>query len=145
LDTNVLNGIVVGALAFLALASAGLLWAALSVVTQANRTLTAFERLADTLDTELGPTLQEVQKVVIGVAELKTIAAHKVTDVSTKVEDVTENLSKAAGDAKKNSSVLGAGFLAGVRAYFEGKDAKKHARDQDKDYKSNTEPKRIST
>jgi len=113
---------VVGALAFLALALAGLLWVLMTLVPQVNRTLIAYERLADTLESELGPTLKEVQKVVVGVGELKSITAQRVTEVSTKVEDVTGTITKAADQAKRNSSIWGAGFLAATKAYLEGKE-----------------------
>lgn len=118
----VLDGMVVGALAFLALALAGLLWVLMTLVPQVNRTLIAYERLADTLESELGPTLKEVQKVVVGVGELKSITAQRVTEVSTKVEDVTGTITKAADQAKRNSSIWGAGFLAATKAYLEGKE-----------------------
>lgn len=98
-----------------------LLWVISSLIPQINRTLAAYEKLADTLEEELGPTLQEVQKVVVGVGELKQIAGQSLAGVSTKVEDVTGNINKAAGTAKKQSSVWGAGLLAGVKTYLEGK------------------------
>ena len=72
------------------------------------------------MEEELAPTLREVQKVVVGITELKTIAVKNVSDVSTRVEDVTGGLTKAADSAKKQSSVWGAGFLAAARAYLDG-------------------------
>jgi len=120
LDPNLLNTIVVAALVFFAVALGGLLWAMGSLVPQVAKTLNAYERLAGTLEDELTPTLREVNKVVVGITELKTIAVKNVSDVSTKVEDVTGSLTKAADSAKKQSSVWGAGFFAGARAYLEG-------------------------
>ncbi len=121
-----LDGAVVGALVFLALGVTALLASAWILIPQINRTLGAYEKLADTLEAELGPTLKEVQKVVISVGELKQIAGQRVQDVSTKVEDVTGNLTKVATSAKTESSVYGAGLWAGVRAYLEGKEGKDH-------------------
>jgi uncharacterized protein YoxC len=134
---SLINDIAVGALVFFALALCGLLAAASTLLPQINRTLNAYEKLADTLETELGPTLQEVQKVVVGVGELKQIAGQRVADVSTKVEDVTGSLNKAASSAKHQSSVVGAGLWAGVRAYLEGKD---HSHDHSTEHKGHDNP-----
>jgi hypothetical protein len=125
-----LDGAVVGALVFLALGITALLAAAWILIPQVNRTLGAYEKLAVTLEAELGPTLKEVQKVVVSVGELKQIAGQRVHDVSTKVEDVTGNLSKVATSAKTESSVYGAGLWAGFRAYLGG--AAKDHHDHDK-------------
>jgi hypothetical protein len=121
-----LNSAVAGALLFVALGLTALLAAAWTIIPQINRTLGAFERLADTLDTELEPTLKEVQKVMVGVGELKQIAGQRVHEVSTKVEDVTGNLGKTAASAKKYSTVWGSGLWAGVKAYLEGKEDGNH-------------------
>lgn len=120
MDATVLNYIVVASLVFFAVALGGLVWALQSLVPQISKTLNAYEHLAGTLEGELTPTLREVNKVVAGLTELKSIASKNVTEVTTKVEDVTGNITKAAGTAKKQSSVWGAGFMAGARAYFEG-------------------------
>jgi hypothetical protein len=119
IDAN-LNLFVFFALIFMGLALVALLGAAVTLVPQVNRTLTAYEKLADTLEKELGPTLDEVKKVVVGVQELRLLAGKQMTDMTTKVEDVTGHLGKAATEAKKHSSVFGTGFLAGVKAYLEG-------------------------
>lgn len=136
MDPNVLNYIVVASLVFFAVALGGLVWALQSLVPQISKTLNAYEHLAGTLEGELTPTLREVNKVVVGLTELKTIATKNVTEVTTKVEDVTDNITKAADTAKKQSHVWGAGFMAGARAYFEagankgaaGKDQKQEER-----------------
>jgi hypothetical protein len=134
-----LDGAVVGALVFLALGVTALLATTWTLIPQINKTLGAYEKLADTLEAELGPTLKEVQKVVVSVGELKQIAGQRVQDVSTKVEDVTGNLTKAATSAKKESSVYGAGIWAGLRSYLEGKDHKEHG---DKKLPANVEVSR---
>ena len=123
-DAN-LNLLVLVALVFLAFALIALMGAACTLVPQVHRTLNAYEKLADTLEKELSPTLSEVNKVLIGVQEIRAIAGQRMTEVGTKVEDVTDNLAKAADKAKKHSSVWGAGLLAGARAYFASKNAAK--------------------
>ncbi len=94
----------------------------MSIVPQANRTLGAFERLADTVSTELQPTLNEASKLLGGVLKLQDMAQISVSNVSDKVEDVSVNLTKAAHGAKKGSSIVGAGVLAGIKAYLHAKD-----------------------
>jgi len=118
-DANVLNWIVVVSLGIFAFSLFALVFALQSLIPQIAKTLGAYERLAGTLEGELAPTLKEVNKVVVGITELKTIAVKNVSDVTTKVEDVTGSLTKAADTAKKSSSVFGAGFLAAARAYLE--------------------------
>ena len=139
MDHNMLDGAVVGALVFLALGITALLATTWTLIPQINKTLGAYEKLADTLEAELGPTLKEVQKVVVSVGELKQIAGQRVQDVSTKVEDVTGNLTKVATSAKKESSVYGAGIWAGLRSYLEGKDHKEYG---DKKLPANVEVSR---
>jgi hypothetical protein len=139
LDANVLNDIVVASLVLFAAALGGLLWALGSLVPQINKTLGAYERLAGTLEDELTPTLREVSKVVSGITELKTVAVKNVSEVQTRVEDVTGSLTKAAESAKKHSDVWGTGFLAGARAYLEGGNSK-----QTTDKESKQDRKQVS-
>ncbi len=113
-----LNLVVVFSLVCLAFAILVLLGLALSIVPQANRTLNAFEKLASTVSTELQPTLSEANKLIGGVLKLQDLAHHSVSSVTDKVEDVTDNLSRAAADAKKGTSVIKAGLAAGIRAYL---------------------------
>ena len=110
MDANVLNLIVVISLVCFAVSMGALVFALNTLVPQMSKNSGAYERLAGTMEEELAPTLREVQKVVVGITELKTIAVKNVSDVSTKVEDVTGGLTKAADSAKKHSSVWGAGF-----------------------------------
>ena len=122
-----LNVLVTLSLVFLSVSLVLLTGAAMTLIPQINRTLTAAWRLTETLNRELEPTLREVQKVVVGVGELKTIASKGVTEVSAKVEDVTDNLNKVSHQVKKESAVFGAGILAGFRAYLETGGGKKDA------------------
>lgn len=104
------------------------------VLSQASRTLNAYEKLAETLDSEIKPTLEEFKDVLHGVNELRSITAQRVSDVSTTVEDVAGSMTQAAGQAGKQGSVLGAGFLAGVKAYFSQQ--KEESEKHDKNYKA---------
>jgi hypothetical protein len=117
-----LNVLVVFSLLCLSMAVLVLVGVALSLVPQANRTLGAFERLANTVSTELQPTLSEAGKLLSGVLKLQDIAQSSVSNVSDKVEDMTGNLSRVAEGAKKGSCVVGAGLLAGIKAYLHAKE-----------------------
>lgn len=117
-----LNVLVVFSLLCLSMAILVLLGVALSLVPQANRTLNAFEKLANTVSTELQPTLSEASKLLGGVLKLQDLAQSSVSNVSDKVEHMTDNLTKAADDAKRGSKVIGAGLLAGLKAYLSARD-----------------------
>ncbi len=99
-----------------------------NLLKQSERTLDATESLIRTLDKELGPTLNEVNLVLGSVQEIKAIAEQRITDVGTKVEDVTGNITKVADQAKSQSSVWGAGLMAGWKAYLDGKPTHKEER-----------------
>ena len=116
--THTLDFLVVGALALLSLGLVGLAMAAGQLVPQVNRTLTAYEKLATTLETELAPTLREVSKLAGGVIKIQSVAQQSITEVGTKVEDVTGNLTKVTSQAQKASNVWGTGLLAGFKAYL---------------------------
>lgn len=103
-----------------------------NLLKQSERTLDATESLIRTLDKELGPTLNEVNLVLGSVQEIKAIAEQRITDVGTKVEDVTGNITKVADQAKSHSSVWGAGLMAGWKAYLDGKPANKEERAAEK-------------
>ncbi len=116
-----INVIVVFTLLLLASTLTLLVGAVMTLVPQVNRTLGAFERLANTVEVELEPTLTEANKLLGGVLKLQNIAQSSVAGVQTKVEDVTGSLTKVADGAKKQTSVWGAGLTAGITAYLEGK------------------------
>ncbi len=103
-----------------------------NLIKQSERTLDATETLIRTLDKELGPTLNEVNLVLGSVQEIKAIAEQRITDVGTKVEDVTGNITKVADQAKSQSSVWGAGLMAGWKAYLDGKPTEKAERAAEK-------------
>jgi uncharacterized protein YoxC len=115
-----LNILVIVTLVLLAVSLLLLVGAAWTLIPQVNRTLFAVERLANTVETELQPTLSEAHRLVGGVMKLQDLAQQSVSGVSTKVEDVTGNLSKVAEAAKKNTAIWKAGLAAGIKAYLEG-------------------------
>ncbi len=117
-----LNVLVVFSLLCLSISILVLLGVALSIVPQANRTLNAFEKLASTVSTELQPTLAEASKLLGGVLKLQDLAQSSVSNVTDKVEDMTDNLTRAAGGATKGSRIVGAGLLAGLKAYLSAKE-----------------------
>jgi predicted PurR-regulated permease PerM len=124
-----LNLLVVFSLVCLSLAVLVLLGLLMSIVPQANRTLNAFEKLATTVSTELQPTLAEASKLVGGVLKLQDLAQNSMSNMTDKVEDVTDNLSRVAVGAKKGSSVIGAGILAGIKAYLNSHQHTSHRSD----------------
>ena len=113
-----LNLLVLFSLISLTFAVLVLLGLMMSIIPQANRTLNAFEKLATTVSTELQPTLAEASRLVGGVLKLQDLAQTSMSSMTDKVEDMTDNLSKVAVDAKKSGSVIGAGILAGLKAYL---------------------------
>lgn len=89
---------------------------------QAARTLLAYEKLANTLDTEVPATLHEFKQLAESVNALRRDTTQKVTDVGHKVEEVSGSIGLAAEEAKRKSSVWGTALLAGVKSYLSGKD-----------------------
>jgi uncharacterized protein YoxC len=118
-----INAFIAVALILLAVSTFLLVSSAMPLMHQANRTAIAFEKLADTLQAETKPTLQELRDVISGVNQLRSVTAERVTEVGHRVEDVAGTVGQVAGSAKKHTAVWGAGLLAGVRAYLAGKDS----------------------
>ena len=96
---------------------------AVTILEQARRTLTAYERLANTLDAEVPATLNEFKQLADRVNQLGSVTTQRVTDVGHKVEEVSGSIGQAAEVAKKESSVWGSALWAGVRAYLSAKDS----------------------
>lgn len=132
---NSLNILVSVSLIFLAVSLLAVSIPLMSMVKQSERTLSSLDKLLGTVDRELGPTLKQVDTLLSSVVELKSAAQKGITDVGSKVGDVTGGLTKAADDAKRNTSVYGAGFMAGVRSYLEGRPARSEAREKAKQEK----------
>ncbi len=122
MEPVMVNAFISVALMLLAVTSLLLVSSAIPLLSQASRTLIAFEKLADTVQGETKPTLTELREVVSGLNQLKSVTAERVTEVSHRVEGVTSTVGEVAGKAKKSSAVWGAGFVAGIKAYLAGKD-----------------------
>lgn|GEM_PF-479008 len=116
---DVFVAVSVGVLAFIGLM---LFFCISQLQVQAIRTMSAYERLADTLDREVVPTVMEVREVMDGIKRLPNATAERLTEVSHQVESVADSVGVAAGQAKKHSSVFGAGLFAGLKAYLSGQD-----------------------
>ncbi|MCA9804349.1 MAG: hypothetical protein KC777_20410 [Cyanobacteria bacterium HKST-UBA02] len=99
----------------------------LRLLEQSTKTLGATENFINTLDKELGPTIKEVDNVLVTVQEFRAIAEKGLTGVGTKVEDVTGSITKVADSAKTETSVWGVGVMAGLKAYFTPREEKSSA------------------
>jgi len=120
--TVTLNVFVIAALMLLAVSAILLIGSAVPLLEQARRTVNAYERLADTLENELKPTLADVREVLEGVNQIRSVTAQRVTEVGHKVEEVSGSFGEVAGQAKRQSSVWGAGLIAGIKAYLSARD-----------------------
>ena len=118
MESSMINTAVVVALMLLAVSLTLLATMSAGVFFQLGRTLASVERLTDTTRDELGPTLKDVREVLEGVNQIRSITAARVNEVGHKVEDVAGSLTNVASSATKQSSVWGAGLIAGVRAYL---------------------------
>ncbi len=116
--TAVVNVAVVVALIFLAVAATLLVSSVLPLLRQAVDTLSSVQRLSDTINKEVPPTLEELRGVMDGVNQIRSLTAQRVSDVGTKAEELTGNVTTLVGSAKKESTVAGVGFLAGIKSYF---------------------------
>lgn len=116
---DVFVAVSVGVLAFIGLM---LFFCISQLQVQAIRTMSAYERLADTLDREVVPTVMEVREVMDGIKRLPNAAGQRLTEVSHQVETVADSVGQAADQAKRQSSVFGAGLFAGLKAYLAGHD-----------------------
>jgi uncharacterized protein YoxC len=125
-----LNVLVAVSLVFLAVSLMCVSIPLMAMVKQSERTLSSLDKLLSTVDKELGPTLKQVDTLIGSVVELKSAAQKGITDVGSKVGDVKGGLTKAADDVKRETSVYGAGFMAGIRSYLEGKPARDQAREK---------------
>jgi uncharacterized protein YoxC len=138
-----LNVLVAVSLIFLAVALMLVSIPLMAMVKQSERTLSSLDKLLGTVDKELGPTLKQVDTLLGSVLELKTVAQKGINDAGTKVADVKGGLSKAADDVKRETSVYGAGLLAGVRAYLDHRPPRDGARERDRE-KARAERKSLS-
>lgn len=116
--TTVVNVAVVAALIFLAVSLTLLVTSVMPLLRQGEATLSSLQRLSDTLDKEVPPTMAELRGVMDGVNQIRAITAQRVNEVGHKAEELTGNVTNIVGTAKKESTVAGVGILAGIKAYF---------------------------
>jgi hypothetical protein len=115
---DVLDATIALSMAFMALSTTLLVAALCGVLWKGRDTLGAIERLAHTVDQEVGPTAVQLREVMDSVNQLKGVTTQRITAVSHKVEDVAGTVGTTIDKGQKQATVLGHGFLAGVRAYF---------------------------
>lgn len=118
MSPEVLDATIALSMAFMALSTTLLVAAMVGVLWKGRDTLGAIERLAHTVDQEVGPTAVQLREVMDSVNQLKGVTTQRITAVSHKVEDVAGTVGTAVTSASKQSTVLGHGLLAGLRAYF---------------------------
>ena len=119
MDPATVNVLIAVSIMLLAVTGLLLIASAIPLLGQASRTLIAYEKLAETLETELSPTLTEVKTMLEGVNQIRQVTTERVTAVSHQVGGVAGSVGTVADKAKKQSSAWGAGLWAGVKAYLD--------------------------
>ena len=97
-------------------AMSGVMW-------KGRDTLGAIEKLADTLQQEVGPTAVQLRDVMDGINQIKGVTTQRITAVTHKVETAADSVANVVDSTKKQSSVWSAGLFAGFREYLYGKHA----------------------
>lgn len=115
---EVLDAAIAFSLGFMALSTTLLTAALMGVIWKGRDTLGAIEKLCHTVDQEVGPTAVQLREVMESVNQLKGVTTQRITAVSHKVEDVAGSVGTTFDKAQKQTTVLGHGLFAGVRAYF---------------------------
>lgn len=118
MDPAAVNVAVMTALVFLAVSMTLLVASVMPLLRQGQATLAALQRLSLTLEKEIPPVTDQFRDLMGTVSEIKAITAQRVTEVGTKAEAMAGNVNNMVGTAKKQSSVMGTGLLAGLKAYF---------------------------
>src|SRR5579883_1953516 len=108
-------------MAFMSVCLMLLVSALTSVLWKGRDTLGSIERLADSLQEEVGPTAMQLREVMSGINQLKGATTQRITAVSHKVEIVTDSVNAAVDKTRKESIALGTGLIAGIKEYLWGK------------------------
>jgi uncharacterized protein YoxC len=108
-------------MAFMALSLTLLVSALTSVLWKGRDTLGSIERLADTLQQEVGPTAVQLREVMDGLNQIKGVTTQRITAVTHKVETAADSVATAVDKTKKHSTVWGTGLIAGFKEYLYGK------------------------
>ena len=140
---TVVNVAVVAALGFLAVSLTLLVASVMPLLRQGEATLSSLQRLSDTLDKEVPPTLNELRGVMDGVNQIRSLTTQRVTDVGHKAEELTGNVTTMVGSAKKQTHVAGVGLLAGLKAYFSGNNEHSEDKSDPKTIQLNRERKNV--
>jgi hypothetical protein len=111
---------------FMALSTTLLVAALMGVIWKGRDTLGAIEKLCNTVDQEVAPTAVQLREVMESVNQLKGVTTQRITAVSSKVEDVAGSVGTAVDKAQRQTTVLGTGLFAGMRAYFAPKGPQDH-------------------
>src|ERR1700739_2892106 len=85
----------------------------IGLLAKGRDTLGAIEKLADTLQQEVGPTAVQLREVMDGINQLKGVTTQRITAVTHKVETAADSVAVAVDKTKKQSAVVGTGLLAG--------------------------------
>lgn len=118
--TAVINFAVAAALIFLAVSLTLLVASVMPLLRQSEATLSSIQRLSETINKEVPPTLDELRGVMDGVNQIRALTAARVQEVGSKAEEMAGNVQTIVGSAKKESTVATHGLLAGMKAYFFG-------------------------
>ena len=116
--TTAVNFAVGVALLILAISMALLTGYVVPLLRQVNATVMSVQKLSETMEREVVPTMTELRSVMDGVNQIKSITAQRVQDVSNKAGELTGNVSTLVSSAKKESTVASVGVLACLKAYL---------------------------
>jgi X-X-X-Leu-X-X-Gly heptad repeat protein len=120
-DTNISTAVdvtVLVALVILAVSLAILTGAIMPLLRQFSSTALSFQKLSETMEREVSPTMVELRSVMDGINQIKAITTQRVQDVSSKAGELTDGVTTLVTSAKKESTVASAGVLAGLKAYL---------------------------
>jgi uncharacterized protein YoxC len=122
-DPVIIDVVVAVSMAFMAVALVLFVATMMSVLWKGRDTLGAIERLADTVQQEVGPTAVQLRDVMDGINQIKGVTTQRITAVTHKVETAADSVATVVEGTKKQSSVWSAGLLAGFTEYLYGKNA----------------------
>jgi len=136
----VINFAVAAALIFLAVSLTLLVTSVMPLLRQGEATLSSIQRLSDTINKEVPPTLDELRGVMDGVNQIRALTAQRVQEVGSKAEEMAGSVHTIVGTAKRESTVATTGLMAGIKSYFFGQ---KDSGDAEKQAITNRERKNV--
>jgi uncharacterized protein YoxC len=119
-----INTAIAVSMGILAICFALLVGQLIGLLAKGRDTLGAVERLADTLQQEVGPTAVQLREVMDGINQIKGVTTQRITAVTHKVETAADSVATAVDQTKKHSSIWGTGLIAGFQEYLYGKHEK---------------------